>query len=248
MDALAGLAFGIVVVTVIRDLGLKDGDSVARNTIVAGITSCILMAIIYIALALAGAQSSEVIGLCSNGGEALSKIAAYYFGETGALLLAAIVTFACLKTSVGLIVSCSETFDNLFPNKLNQKKWTIIFLIVSFLFANLGLNQIISYSIPVLMFSYPLAIVLILLPLSSNLFHKTPFVYSVTIYVTLPFACLELIKSLPVEGNIVDGAKAIVNALPLGEYGLEWLLPAFIAFVLSVVYGKISTRHTKIGE
>jgi len=246
MDALAGLAFGIVVVTVIKDLGLKDGDSVARNTIVAGITSCLLMAAIYIALALAGAQSSETIGLCSNGGEALSKIAAYYFGETGALLLAAIVTFACLKTSVGLIVSCSETFENFFPGKLSQKKWSIIFLVASFLIANLGLNQIISLSIPFLMFLYPLAVVLILLALSSNLFHKTPFVYSVTIYTTFPFACLELIKSLPFDGVVVNSVKEFVNILPLGSLGLEWLLPSLIAFGVSLIYSKIVTKRMEI--
>jgi len=242
MDALAGLAFGIVVVRVLRDLDLKDGDAVAANTVIAGITSCLLMGAIYIALALAGAQSTTTIGLCSNGGEALAKIAKYYFSDTGAILLACIVTAACLKTAVGLIISCAETFTSLFNNKLSQKTWTLIFLVVSFLIANLGLNQIISYSIPLLMFLYPLSIVIILLALSSNLFHKTPFVYKTTIYATLPFALLELIKSLPLSDSTSVLVNNLVNNLPLGNLGLEWLLPSLVVFGLSLACAKLFVK------
>jgi len=242
MDALAGLAFGIVVVSVLRGLKLVDGDAVAANTVVAGITSCVLMGIIYIALALAGAQSSSTIGICSNGGEALAKIAEYYFGEVGALLLACIVTLACLKTAVGLIISCSETFASLFKTKISQKGWAVIFLVVSFLIANLGLNQIIKLSIPFLMFLYPLSMVLIFLALASNLFHKTPFVYKTTIYATLPFATLELLKSLSIDSKVVTIAQNIVNALPLGTLGLEWLLPALIVFAISLAYAKLFVK------
>jgi len=238
LDALAGLAFGIVVVMVLRKLNLKDGDAVAANTIVSGITSCILMGIIYIALALLGASSREVIGQCSNGGEILSKMSIFYFGKYGSILLASIVTLACLKTAVGLITSCSQTFSDLFPNKLSQKQWAIIFLIVSFLISNFGLNSIIKYSLPALMFLYPLAIVLIALALLSNLFHKTPVVYKATMYATLPFATLELLRNMPFENDFFVLIRDISNMLPLGTLGLEWLLPSIIAFVISYLYAK----------
>ncbi|MBQ0035776.1 MAG: branched-chain amino acid transport system II carrier protein [Firmicutes bacterium] len=238
MDALAGLAFGIVVVNVVRSHGLVDGDAVAANTIVAGITSCLLMGVIYVALAFAGANSPTTIGICANGGEALSKIATYYFGDVGTIFLACIVTFACLKTAVGLIISCSEAFYELQNHKIDKKVLAIVFLAISFTIANLGLNQIINFSIPVLMFLYPLAIVLILLALSSNAFKKTPFVYRTTIYAALPFALLELIKSLPFDIKIVKVVNNLVNALPLGNIGLEWLLPSFVVFVISLIYAK----------
>ena len=57
MDAIAGLAFGIIVVQVIRDLGGDDPTAVAGSTVRAGIFSCLLMAFIYIAVTIAGAQS-----------------------------------------------------------------------------------------------------------------------------------------------------------------------------------------------
>ena len=115
MDALAGLAFGIVVVNVIRSLGITRPEDIAVNTVKAGCLGCGLMGVIYLAVAVAGTQSRGIYPAASNGGEALLTIARHYFGTFGAVILAVTVTFACLKTAVGLITSCSQTFCQLFP-------------------------------------------------------------------------------------------------------------------------------------
>ena len=75
------------------------------------------MAVIYILVTVLGAQSRGVMETAANGGEALARIAEYYFGSAGAFVLAAIVTVACLKTAVGLITSCGETFSSLVPDR-----------------------------------------------------------------------------------------------------------------------------------
>ena len=111
MDVLAGLAFGIVVVDVIRSLGVKEPGEVAANTVKAGAFSALLMAVIYVLVTVVGAQSRGVFPAASNGGEALAQIAEYYFGGAGAVILAATVTVACLKTAVGLITSCGGFAD-----------------------------------------------------------------------------------------------------------------------------------------
>ena len=99
---------------------------------------------------------------------------ARHYGTAGAVILALTVTFACLKTSIGLITSCSETFVLLFPGKLSYRGWAAAFSCLSFLIANLGLDLIIRYSLPVLMLLYPLAITLILLCLFGRIFWKCP--------------------------------------------------------------------------
>ena len=78
MDALASLAFGIIVVQVIRDLGVDDPTAVAGSTVRAGIFSSLLMAFIYIAVTIAGTQSRGVLEASENGGTALAQIAAVY--------------------------------------------------------------------------------------------------------------------------------------------------------------------------
>ena len=100
LDALAGLAFGIIVVNVIRDLGVTKPEAVAGSTVRAGVFSCLLMGVIYVATTVVGTQSRGLFPASANGGEALTLIADHYFGKVGGLILAVTVTFACLKISV----------------------------------------------------------------------------------------------------------------------------------------------------
>ena len=127
MDALAGLAFGIVVIDVIRGLGVKEPGQIARGTVKAGIFSSLLMAVIYLLVTLMGAQSRGQFETAPNGGEALAQIADYYFGGAGMLILAVLVTVACLKTAIGLTTSCSETFCAMFPGGPGYRTWAVGF-------------------------------------------------------------------------------------------------------------------------
>ena len=155
------------------------------------------MAFIYIAVTIAGTQSRGVLEASENGGTALAQIAQHYLGSAGLFILAATVTLACLKTAVGLITSCAETFSALFPDGPKYRIWAIIFSLVSLLFANLGLSAIISYSLPVLMFLYPLSIALIALALLGKFFGHDRTVYCWTIGFTLIAAVYDLIIALP---------------------------------------------------
>lgn len=110
MDALAGLAFGIVVVGVVRDLGVSDAADVARGTILSGVGSGLIMAVVYALVTVVGAQSRGAFAPSSNGGVAFAQIARLYLGDAGLVVLAVTVTVACLKTAVGLVTSCSQTF------------------------------------------------------------------------------------------------------------------------------------------
>lgn len=102
---------------------------------------------------------------------------------------------ACLTTSTGLIASCAEYFGTLFP-KLSYKTLAVIFTLVSFIIANFGLTNIITFSIPVLMFLYPLTIVLMLLTFISPLFNHSQVVYVGTICVTLLIAVVDGLGTL----------------------------------------------------
>ena len=239
MDALASLAFGIIVVNAIRGLGVEEPGQVARSTVLAGVFSSLLMALIYLLVTVVGAQSRGAFPAAANGGEALAQIAEHYFGAAGALILAATVTIACLKTAVGLITSCSETFVELFPRGPGYRVWAVIFCAVSFLIANLGLNAILNYSTPVLMFLYPLSIVLILLTLGGRLFGNHPTVLRWTIGCTAVAALADLLRTLPEGTRAVLHLEGVVTLaetwLPLCKAGFGWLVPALIGLVIGLV-------------
>ena len=239
MDALASLAFGVIVVGVIRDLGIKHDAAVAGNTVRAGVFSCVFMGLIYLAMTIIGAQSRGAFAVSANGGIALADIAGYYFGTAGQVILAVTVTLACLKTAIGLVTSCAEIFRVLFPKSMSYKAWAIVFSVVSLLITNVGLTQIIDYSVPVLMFLYPLTITLMLLSLFGHFFDYDKRVFvSVTAF-TLAAAVLDLLAALP------DGARAFLHvngfvafckeSLPLFGIGLFWLIPAVAGLVIGFI-------------
>ena len=247
MDALASLAFGIVVVQVIRGLGVTEPNDVAGSTVRAGIFSCLFMAVIYVAVTIVGVQSRGLFETSENGGIALAQIAQHYLGGPGLFILAATVTLACLKTSVGLITSCAEAFCGMFPKGPSYRTWAIIFSVFSLLFANFGLSSIISYSIPVLMFLYPLAITLILLSLFGRFFDYDPAVFICTTVLTLIAALYDFAAALPsslLEACKLDGVvAALKEALPFAELGLFWIIPALVGLVIGLVIHR--TRASK---
>lgn len=248
MDALAGLAFGIIVVRVISGLGVKEPGAIASNTVRSGIFSCLLMALIYVAVAVVGAQSRGIFETSENGGIAFAQIAQHYLGYAGLFVLAATVTLACLKTSVGLITSCAETFSGIFKKGPSYRVWAIIFSAVSFLFANLGLNSIITYSLPVLMFLYPLAIVLILLALFGKFFGHDRRVYAWTIGFTLLPAVYDGFMTLNANVTIIDSTvirEITSKYLPFSDLGLGWLCPAAVGFAIGLTMNLVSRRKIK---
>lgn len=239
MDALASLAFGIIVVEVIQGLGVNKAEDIAKNTVISGIFSCVLMALIYTLIALVGAQSRGVFEVTSNGGIALGKIARYYLGDIGLFILATTITIACLKTAIGLITSCAKTFSELFINGPSYTIWVIVFTFTSFVFSNLGLNTIIEYSLPVLMFLYPLAIVLILLVIFSKLFHDNRTIYVTTIAFTFVGAVIELIRNSPesiTNISLIHHLISFVNQyIPFTSIGLGWIIFSLVGLLLGIV-------------
>ena len=230
MDAIAGLAFGVIIVNCIRDLEIHDGKLVAIEIIKAGIITAILMSIIYFATTIVGAKSRSLFEISENGGIALAQIAEYYLGKTGLVVLAIAIGLACLKTAIGLVTSCAESFVKMFPNTLNYKKWAIIFSAFSFVISNFGLTTIIKYSVPVLMFLYPIAIVLIILGMFS---YRTDnkIVFRCTLVFTVFAAIFDFIRTLPFNIDVSFMAKI----LPLFDIGFSWAYLSLIGLIIGLI-------------
>lgn len=245
MDAIAGLAFGIIVVNAVRQMGVTDDTAVAGEVLHSGILAGILMAVIYMLTILMGAQSLGLFAVSENGGIALSQISSHYLGRAGLLILAVTITFACLKTSIGLVTSCSETFVQMFPDKLSYRTWAVIFTLFSFTISNMGLSTIIRYSVPVLMLIYPPAIALILLAMFGKHFHHDQKVYVWVTAFTWAASLFDFFKTLPEQVQILfhlDKAVAFAqNFLPFFDLNLGWIIPAVVGLVIGLGFTKKQT-------
>ena len=247
MDAIAGLAFGIVVIDVIRRMGVDNDDAIAEDVLSSGLLTGALMALIYVVSIVVGAQSRGLFELSENGGIALTQIAGHYLGGVGLFILAFTITFACLKTSIGLVTACAETFSKMTNGKISYRSWAILFTVFSFAVSNIGLSAIIEYSIPMLMLIYPPAIALILLAFLGKFFAHDRTVYITTMTGTWAAAIFDCMKTLPapVQAALhLDAPIAFAAAhLPLFDKNLGWLLPAVIGFAAGMAI-RASRRQT----
>ena len=239
MDTLAGLAFGIIVVEVVRAQGITSSSHIAKNTIMAGIFSCGFMGIIYFLVALAGAESRAYAPLSDNGGAVLADISAHFLPGFGSVLLAVIVFFACLKTAVGLMTSCATTFSEMFPGKLSYGKWAVLFSTVTFIISNVGLASIIKISVPALMMLYPIAITLTLLSVFGGLFKHNHTVIVSVMTMSVISAFFDFIKALPEAWTAAIGADGIIalcdRYLPFFTYGFGWVVPTMAGLMIGLV-------------
>ena len=237
LDVLASLAFGIIVVNTLKNKGVTKKSTITADTFKSGAVSVLLMGIIYSFLSLMGTMSMGKFDLSENGGIALTQIAHYYLGTGGSIILALIVVVACLKTTIGLTTAFSETFAELFPG-LSYSTLIAGVSIIPCIIANVGLTSIISYSTPVLMFLYPLAIILVLLGVSGNKNKNNPIVYqTVTIFTIIP-ALIDGLQSSPawiqnanITQKIIEFAK---NTLPFFGIGMGWIVPAVFGLILGL--------------
>ena len=226
MDTIAALNFGLVIATTLGSFGLREKRDVLRRTVQAGLAAGSILALVYAMLGYMGMCSSGVYPVQENGAWTLRHIVYQLFGSSGAVLLAAIFTLACLTTCVGLINSISQFFSTLFP-RIRYRAWVIAITGFSFLVCNQGLNVILSVSIPILSAIYPMAIVLILLGLTHRLWAHNPYAYPLTVGAAGVVSILTTLHSL---GLRLD----FLRVLPLHAQGFSWLPISAAALAASV--------------
>ncbi|HGO5818140.1 TPA: branched-chain amino acid transport system II carrier protein [Mannheimia haemolytica] len=239
MDALASLAYSVIVLNAIRGKGVSQA-ALQRQTVSAGLVAAVALAVIYISLGWIGNNmpiSANTLSMLSErkldlGTYILNTVTTQAFGELGRSVLGVIVSLACLTTAVGLAVSVSEYFNKIFP-KISYKVYAILFTVISFTVANQGLKEVISKSIPVLLVLYPIAMTVILM-LLINLVIKLP----------LSAQRLSLLLVTIVAIASVAGVGFTEN-LPLKSYSMEWLPFAIIGAIIGAIIHPLTGRKHK---
>jgi LIVCS family branched-chain amino acid:cation transporter len=236
LDLLASLAFGVVITSSIRSLGVTRPDAVARQVARSGVVSGALMAVVYCALSYLGARMGTVMPRAQNGAEVISLAASMHFGTAGAVLTAAVFLIACFNVCVGLVSSIGEYFAKTFP-RLSYRAWAMLIALVSCGLSNVGLTAILAYSVPVLMALYPMGICAVamgLVPGSPR--YVLPWRVSM--------ACVGAASTLSaLREAFASGLALPLDRLPLSSMGLGWVVPGVLGFVAGTVVGEIAHAH-----
>ncbi|MEH7010852.1 branched-chain amino acid transport system II carrier protein [Neobacillus niacini] len=232
MDAIAALVFGIVVINRVQEMGIKTTSFIRSYTIKAGIIAGIGLSFVYISLSYIGATSAEAVGMQENGGAILSSVTSLLFGPFGSIILALVITGACLTTSVGLVAACGEYLSQRFT-RLSYPVVVTILCLFSFTMANLGLSQLIAVSIPLLIMIYPIAIVLILLSLLHSYIPVTRAVY---IGAIMGAGLVSIYDGLTTAGFEVAAITSGFAMIPFYSNGLGWLIPSIVGGLLGLLF------------
>lgn len=238
MDAIAALAFGIVIINGLKTSGVTKKKDIIRGTTYAGMIAGVGLTIVYLSLSWIGRvlTYNEPV---ENGAEILVLATDRLFSVGGNLLFGTIVLLACLTTCVGLINACASFFNEIFPT-FSYKQYVVVFVLIGLLITNLGLNTILSIATPLLVFVYPFAIVLILLSLVQYFIGESKKMYVYSMAVTTIFAVISVLDFFNVRFEAVD---SVLGIFPLYENGLGWVVPtlivATVGYVIDLTKGKV---------
>src|SRR5690606_10326821 len=238
---LAALAFGIVILNSIQKRGIENRSQLTKYTFKAGIIAGVLLSAIYVGIGLIGAKMAGRTTF-DDGTDILSSAATLLFGKSGTVLLGLIFTLACFTTVVGLTTACGQYFSNLIP-KASYKTVVLLVTLVGFTLSNLGLAQILKISVPFLVMTYPLLIMLVVLTFFNRYYRNVKAVYGSAFVFTGVFA---LISGLNAFGLTLGPIQDVKNMLPLASVGLEWIVPALLGTALGLVLSRFSKKEVMV--
>ena len=240
MDTIASIAYAGIILKAI-----KNGRNLTQKQefsflIKAGLVAILSLALIYGGFALVGAKMHSVL-VTNDKIELLVKTTSYLLGNYGNLVLAICVAGACLTTAIGLVATVGEFFSSI--TSFKYEKIVIFTVIISFLLSILGVENIIRISVPILVFIYPVMISLIILNLFGK-YIKNDYVYKGVVLFT---GIIGLIESLASIGITNIYTNSVLEILPFSDYGLTWLFPGLIGYILfSLMFRKVQRIENKV--
>ncbi|ERT34980.1 branched-chain amino acid transport system II carrier protein [Fusobacterium animalis] len=236
MDTIASIAYAGIILKAI-----KNGRNLTQKQefsflIKAGLVAILSLALIYGGFALVGAKMHSVL-VTKDKIELLVKTTSYLLGDYGNLILAICVAGACLTTAIGLVATVGEFFSSI--TSFKYENIVIFTVIISFLLSILGVESIIRISVPILIFIYPVMISLIILNLFGK-YIKNDYVYKGVVLFTGIIGLIESLESLGIKNYYTN---SILEILPFSDYGLTWLFPGLIGYILfSFMFRKVENK------
>lgn len=224
MDPLGAVALSSVIIISLGNKGYKDDNEKVKLTTKAGLLSALGLALVYGGLTYLGATVSKIYDINVSQASLIVKITSSLLGSPGEIILAIIVTLACLTTAIGLTSATAQYFDKLTNGKIKYEAVVTVICIFSAIVSNFGVSSIIQFSGPVLDIIYPPTIVLVVMTLLGDKI-KNDNAFKGATYMALFISILTVINSK-------TGSIPFISKLPLASFGFNWIIPVLIAGII----------------
>ena len=239
-DAIAAVVVGAVIII---SINLKtDASFEAKKDLIkkSGLIAGFGLFIIYAGLIAVGASYGAEIDINSSlnsdmqRANLLTGISVKALGAFGYSVLSVLIALACFTTAVGIVTGTADYFKCLI--NIYQTVYVVTATIASFfgvVVGQLDFNTIIVFALPVLLFIYPITIVLILLNAIPDK-YASKLVFRVVVLVTFIFSIPDVIGFLSPSETLTN----VIHYIPFAKHSLGWVLPACIGFLIANVVSK----------
>ncbi|WP_455515200.1 branched-chain amino acid transport system II carrier protein, partial [Pseudostreptobacillus sp.] len=128
--------------------------------------------------------------------------------------------------------TCISEFYYKKNSKISYYKWLLLWTIVSTIVSIFGLNNILSFTIPLLLLMNPITIWIIFLTLTDKIFDGDILVYRYTTYVVCSFSLLSILPKLGLNLEVIN---IILSYIPFSKYEFAWFIPTFTLYILLII-------------
>tara|TARA_R110002111_G_scaffold50260_3_gene88177 strand:- start:3046 stop:4353 length:1308 start_codon:yes stop_codon:yes gene_type:complete len=237
-DAIGAVVVGAVIIISLNFKNMAVEAYSSKRTLIrkSGFIAGLGLFIIYAGLISVGAYFGSELSINAElssdmqRANLLRDISIASLGEFGNTVLSILISLACFTTAIGIVAGTADYFKGLLND--SQVVYVITAILASglrVLVGQLDFNSIIVVAIPVLLFIYPITIVLILLNVLPEKF-ATPLVFRAVVIITFVFSIPDVVGFI----SPTEDLKIFTNYIPFSNQSLGWVLPAFVAFLISV--------------
>lgn len=188
LDVISALCFGAIITHTLKERGVNHPRGIFTHSTAAAFIAAAGLAVIYICYLSMGSHS-PVQG-AMNGMQVMSAYVETVFGVYGQVLLAVIITLACLVTAIGLTTGTARYFNQ--TTGASYGLLVTLSLMVSAALAVLGLNSLTEMAVPVLCAIYPAALVVVALGIVRKWIEVPTNLYQLLFYSALGVGIMSL--------------------------------------------------------
>lgn len=243
-DAIGAVVVGAFIIVSLKFKTIDVEAYEAKKSLIrkAGLIAGLGLFVIYAGLISVGAYYGTEIDVDTTldndmqRANLLRGISISALGTFGNTVLSILISLACFTTAVGIVAGTADYFRGLFNS--SNKVYSITAIVACI--AGVGVGQLDFHSIiiiayPILLFIYPITIVLIILnALPQRL--TTPLVFRAVVIATFIFSIPDVIGFISPSESL----KNVISYIPLANHSLGWVLPALVVFVLANLFSKRS--------
>ena len=230
MDILSVAGFAIIIQDSMVQSGLKTWRE--QRPQVAGSTgvAALLLAVVYGGLTYLGATTSTAFGDNLDQAGLIVAITQALLGQAGVVILAVVVTLACLTTAIGLFGATASYFERMSRGHLSYRNGIILLSVISCAICNLGLSTIILAASPVLSVICPPFMTTVVLLAFQRWISRPGLYKGAALGSTLAALVLTLHQYLSLF--------PLAEQIPFYHYGFGWLLPAAVGGAAGALLSK----------